>query len=40
MILHDSIFQWTPLDTGLTEVDIAQCVPNGPCDTLQVRCML
>lgn len=34
MVLHDSVFQWAPLDTGLAEVVFAQCVPNGPCDTL------
>jgi hypothetical protein len=34
MVLHDSVFQWTPMDTGLAEVAIAQCAPNGPCDTL------
>jgi hypothetical protein len=34
MVLHDSIFQWTSLDTGFAQFAMAQCVPNGPCDTL------
>jgi predicted transcriptional regulator len=34
MVLLDSIFQWTPQDTGPAEVAITQCIPNGPCDTL------
>ena len=33
-VLRDSIFQWAPQDTGRTEVTIAQCGPNGRCDTL------
>ena len=34
MVLHDSIFQWTPIDSGAVDVAIAQCIPSGPCDTL------
>jgi len=35
MVLRDSIFQWSPQVTGLAEVTIAQCGPNGRCDTLR-----
>ena len=34
MILRDSIFQWAPQDTGGAQIAIAQCGPNGQCDTL------
>ena len=33
-VLRDSIFQWAPQDTGRAEVAVAQCDPNGRCDTL------
>ncbi|HAJ79809.1 MAG TPA: hypothetical protein DCO75_08550 [Fibrobacteres bacterium] len=35
MILHDSVFSWTPLDTGIFKVVISQCGSNGRCDTLK-----
>ena len=34
MTVRDSLFQWAPQDTGAAQATIAQCGPNGRCDTL------